>query len=334
MSLTSINPATGTPIRTYEEMTAGEVEEALAQAHRTFLRWKDVSLAERARPMEGMAGILRARKTELSRLMAEEMGKPVRQGAAEVDKCAWACEFYAEQAAAHLADDTIPTESRKSYVAFQPLGVVLAVMPWNFPLWQVYRFAAPALMAGNVGVLKHASNVPGCALAIEAMVREAGFPQGAFATLLVGSGVVKRIVEHPLVAAVTLTGSTPAGQAVAAQAGAVLKKTVLELGGSDPYVVLEDADLDLAARTCVAARLVNGGQSCIAAKRFIVVPAVRQEFTDRFVALMQEKKMGDPLREETEIGPQARVDLRDALHGQVRASIEKGARLLLGGEVP
>jgi succinate-semialdehyde dehydrogenase/glutarate-semialdehyde dehydrogenase len=262
------------------------------------------------------------------------MGKPLKQGAAEVEKCALGCDYYADNAEAHLAPDTIKTENSKSYVAFEPLGVVLAIMPWNFPLWQVYRFAAPALMAGNVGVLKHASNVPGCALVIEEIFTQAGFPEGVFRTLLIGNKQVQAVIEHPLVRAVTLTGSTAAGKTVAAQAGAVLKKTVLELGGSDPYVVLEDADLDHAVQTCVNSRLINSGQSCIAAKRFVVVEPVLAAFTDRFVALMKTKKAGDPLIEGTDVGPQARRDLRDDLHKQVIASIERGATLLLGGEVP
>jgi succinate-semialdehyde dehydrogenase/glutarate-semialdehyde dehydrogenase len=219
-------------------------------------------------------------------------------------------------------------------VAFEPLGVILAIMPWNFPLWQVFRFAAPALMAGNVGVLKHASNVPGCALIIEEMFAQAGFPAGTFRTLLIGSSQVKAVIEHPLVRAVTLTGSTPAGQAVAAQAGAALKKTVLELGGSDPYIVLEDADLDLAVQTCATSRLINSGQSCVNAKRFIVVRPLVAAFTERFVDLMKTKKVGDPLAEGTDVGPQARADLRDDLHKQVRDSVAKGATILLGGEIP
>jgi len=284
--------------------------------------------------MKKTAEILRERKNELAKLMATEMGKPLKQGAAEVEKCALGCDYYADNAEAHLAPDTIKTENSKSFVAFEPLGVVLAVMPWNFPLWQVYRFAAPALMAGNVGVLKHASNVPGCALVIEEIFTQAGFPEGAFRTLLIGNKQVQAVIEHPLVRAVTLTGSTAAGKIVAAQAGAVLKKTVLELGGSDPYVVLEDADLDHAVPTCVNSRLINSGQSCIAAKRFVVVEPVLAAFTDRFVALMKTKKVGDPLIEGTDVGPQARRDLRDDLHKQVIASVERGATLLLGGEVP
>ena len=326
--------STAQPIERYPEMTAAEVDAALEAAQADWHSWKETSFQHRAGLMHRAAALLRARAEELARLMAEEMGKPIRQGRAEVEKCAWACTYYAESAAVHLAPDSVPTEATKSYVAFQPLGPVLAVMPWNFPLWQVYRFAAPALMAGNVGLLKHAANVSGCALAIEALFRDAGFPPHAFRALLVPSGRVKQIVEDPRVRAVTLTGSTPAGQAVAAQAGAVLKKTVLELGGSDPYLVLEDADLDQAARICVDARLVNSGQSCIAAKRFVVVSAVLEPFTERFVALMRARKMGDPLLEDTEVGPLARADLRDALHRQVTASVEAGARLLLGGVVP
>jgi succinate-semialdehyde dehydrogenase/glutarate-semialdehyde dehydrogenase len=334
MTLTSIDPATGRPLRSYPGTTPEQVDAALEEAHRAWLAWRSLSFAERAVPMKRMAEILRERRQELALLMAEEMGKPVKQGAAEVEKCAWGCDHFAGEAARYLAPETIATDARKSYVAFQPLGAVLAVMPWNYPLWQVYRFAAPALMAGNVGILKHASNVPGCALAIEAMFVEAGFPEGAFRTLLLDSAEVKRVIEHGRIAAVTLTGSTPAGQAVAAQAGAVLKKAVLELGGSDAYVVLEDADLDLAARVCAAARLVNGGQSCIAAKRFVVAEPVLASFTERLVERMRGTRMGDPRKEDTELGPLARRDLRDALHRQVAASVERGARLLLGGEVP
>jgi succinate-semialdehyde dehydrogenase / glutarate-semialdehyde dehydrogenase len=334
MAITSINPTTGKPIRTYQEMTREAAADAVVQAHSASQSWRTTPFNQRAMLMKKAASILRHRKTELSTLMAEEMGKPLAQGVSEVDKCAWACDYYADFAESHLAIDVIKTESSQSYVAFEPLGVVLAIMPWNFPLWQVFRFAAPALMAGNAGVLKHASNVPGCALMIEQIFKEAGFPAGLFRTLLLGSRHVKDIIEHPLVRAVTLTGSTPAGKAVASQAGAVLKKTVLELGGSDAYVVLEDADLESAVTTCVNSRLINAGQSCIAAKRFVVVEPVLNGFTEQFVALMRSKKMGDPLAEGTEVGPQARHDLRDALHKQVRASIDGGAKLLLGGEIP
>jgi len=334
MSLQSVNPATARTIERYPEMARDEVDAALEAAHACWLSWRETSFDHRAALLQRAAAVLRARADELARLMAEEMGKPVRQGRSEVEKCAWACTYYAENGAAHLAPDVVSTEAKKAYVAFQPLGPVLAVMPWNFPLWQVYRFAAPALMAGNVGVLKHASNVSGCALAIEAMFRDAGFPEHAFRALLVPGHRVREIIEDRRIRAVTLTGSTPAGQAVAAQAGAVLKKTVLELGGSDPYLVLEDADLDQAAKTCVEARLINSGQSCIAAKRFIVVSQVVESFSESFVSLMRAKKVGDPLREDTEVGPLARADLRDDLHRQVTSSVQAGARLLLGGEIP
>src|SRR5437762_4369318 len=334
MAITSINPATGKTIKTYDEMTPEQAAAAVAQAHETWRAWRATSFAERAKPMKKTAEMLRKRKDELAKLMAVEMGKPLMQGAAEAEKCAWACDYYADNAEAHLAPDVIKTEGAKSYVAFEPLGVVLAVMPWNFPLWQVYRFAAPALMAGNVGVLKHASNVPGCALIIEEIFAQAGFPAGVFRTLLIGSSQVKAVIEHPLVRAVTLTGSTPAGKAVAAQAGAVVKKTVLELGGSDPYIVLEDADLDHAVQTCGTSRLINSGQSCVNAKRFIIVEPLLDMFTARFVERMKTKKMGDPLVEGTDVGPQARHDLRDQLHRQVQESIRRGARLLLGGEIP
>jgi len=334
MDVAAINPATGQTVKIYRETTQEEVAAAIAKAHEAWGEWRARPFAERARLMQRCAGILRARKESLARLMATEMGKPVKQGAAEAEKCAWACEFYAANAERMLQPEDVATEAKRSYVAFQPLGVVLAVMPWNFPLWQVYRFAAPGLMAGNVAVLKHASNVPGCALAIDEMFREAGFPEGVFRALLVGSKAVGAIIDHPRVRAVTLTGSTPAGRSVAMQGGHAIKKTVLELGGSDAYVVLEDADLDHAARTCVQSRLVNSGQSCIAAKRFIVASPVAREFTERFVERMKQAKVGDPFDEATDVGPLARQDLRDHLHVQVRRSKDRGARVLLGGEVP
>ncbi len=334
MSIVAINPATGETIKTYREMEPAEVAAALEASHQAFLEWRRTSFAERATLMKKAARILRENQHEFAVLMANEMGKPIAQGRAEAEKCAWVCDYYAEHAESFLQPEFVETDADRSFVSFQPLGVILAVMPWNFPFWQVFRFAAPALMAGNAGVLKHASNVPGCAMTIEGIFREAGFPEHLFRTLLVTSKQVDAIIEHPLVRAVTLTGSTPAGKAVAAKAGSVVKKTVLELGGSDPYVILEDADLEQTVATCVASRLINSGQSCIAAKRFIVVEAVRKAFETRFVELMQQKQMGDPLQEDTEVGPQARHDLRDDLHRQVRESVEKGATLLLGGEVP
>jgi succinate-semialdehyde dehydrogenase/glutarate-semialdehyde dehydrogenase len=334
MPIESLNPATGQLMKTYEEMSPPQTAAAIAEAHEAWKRWRKATFAERAAPMRKAAAILRERKEAFARLMALEMGKPFKQGVAEAEKCALGCDYYAEHAETHLAPESIRTEASKSYVAFEPLGVVLAVMPWNFPFWQVFRFAAPALMAGNTGVLKHASNVPGCALEIEKVFVDAGFPKGVFRTLLIGSRQVKAVIEHPLVAAVTLTGSTPAGKAVAAQAGAVLKKTVLELGGSDPYIVLEDAELDSTVSTCATSRLINSGQSCVNAKRFIVVEPLVAAFSEKLVAAMKAKKMGDPLADGVDIGPQARQDLRDDLHKQVRESIEKGARVLAGGEIP
>ena len=334
MPLDAVNPATGERLNTYEEMTLRQTAEAVEEAHAAWTSWRKAPFSDRARPMKKAAAILRERKEEFAKLMAQEMGKPFKQGVAEAEKCALGCDYYAEHAEAHLAPEIVTTDAAKSYVAFEPLGVVLAVMPWNFPFWQVFRFAAPALMAGNAGVLKHASNVPGCAIAIEEVFVQAGFPKGVFRTLLIGSRQVKAVIDHPLVSAVTLTGSTPAGKAVAAQAGAALKKTVLELGGSDPYIVLEDADLDYAVNTCATSRLINSGQSCVNAKRFIILEPLVAAFTEKLVAVMRTRRMGDPLAEGTDIGPQARPDLRDELHKQVVDSVAKGARLLLGGEIP
>ena len=334
MAIESVNPSTGDTIKTYDEMTPQQTAAAVAEAHEAWKAWRKVPFRERAVPMKKAAAILRQRKEEFATLMALEMGKPFKQGIAEAEKSALGCDYYADHAEGHLAPETIKTDASKSGVAFEPIGVVLAVMPWNFPFWQVFRFAAPALMAGNAGVLKHASNVPGCALAIEQVFVEAGFPRGVFRTLLIGSRQVKAVIENPLVAAVTLTGSTPAGKAVAAQAGAVIKKTVLELGGSDAYIVLDDADLDLAVNTCVTSRLINSGQSCVNAKRFIVVESLAAAFTEKFVAAMKTRKMGDPMADGTDVGPQSRPDLRDELHKQVVDSVAKGAKALLGGEIP
>ena len=332
--LQSINPANDEMIREYEEGTEQEIESVLQKSQTAFEQWRETDFSHKASLMKKAAEVLRDHRQEYAELMAREMGKPVLGGRSEVEKCAWVCEYYAEHAESFLADQLIETDASNSFVTFQPLGVVLAVMPWNFPFWQVFRFAAPGLMAGNAGVLKHASNVTGCALAIEEVFREAGFPEHLFRTLKISSSKVGRVIEHPIVKAVTLTGSVPAGKAVAQKAGSVLKKTVLELGGSDPYVILEDADLDLAVPTCVNSRLINSGQSCIAAKRFIVVDKVREEFEQRFVDIMEQKTMGDPMDEGSDIGPQARTDLRDELHGQVEQSIKQGAQCLLGGEIP
>lgn len=334
MPIESINPASGELILKYEEMSPEKVSEIIRDVHQAFLNWKQTGFAQRAEKMKKAAQILRDSTEEYARLMAMEMGKPLKEGRSEAEKCAWVCDYYADNAANFLQREMVETDAGKSYVTFQPLGVVLAVMPWNFPFWQVFRFAAPALMAGNVGVLKHASNVPGCALAIEDIFRKAGFPENAFRTLLVGSKQVDAIIENPLIVAATLTGSTPAGRAVAKKAGEMLKKTVLELGGSDAYVVLEDADLPEAVSTCINSRLINSGQSCIAAKRFIVVESHADRFEELYVEQMKAKKMGDPMSEDSDIGPQAREDLRDDLHRQVTESIKKGAKRLLGGEIP
>ena len=334
MSLQSINPATGEVLETFTETSAAEIERILATAHAGFLAWRDVPFATRAQLMRKAGTVLRAHKTEYARTMALEMGKPIVQGEAEVDKCALTCDYYAEHAEAFLAPQPRQTDAAKSYVSFDPLGPVLAVMPWNFPFWQVFRFAAPALMAGNAAVLKHASNVPRCALQIEEVFRDAGFPRGLFATVLVGSAAVGGLIADPRVVAVTLTGSEHAGRQVAERAGHELKKTVLELGGSDPFIVLADADVAATARTAADARLVNSGQSCIAAKRFIVVEPVADAFIARFADELRTRRLGDPLARDTQVGPQARVDLRDDLHRQVAESVKRGARLVLGGEVP
>ncbi len=334
MTFVSVNPTTGEPLARPPAWSSKEMRAAVTAAHKAWLLWRRTSFEERAGPLRRTASLLRKRRDELALLMAGEMGKPVTQGRSEVDKCAWVCEYYADHAAAFLAPETAATDATRSYVAYRPIGLVLAVMPWNFPLWQVYRFAAPALMAGNGGLLKHASNVPGCALAIEAIFREAGFPEHIFRTLLIDTKQTKSLIRHRHVAAVTLTGSTRAGQAVAREAGARLKKSVLELGGSDPYLILADADLELAVEACAISRMINSGQSCIAAKRFIVVHEVREEFERRLVERMAKVRMGDPFREDTEVGPQARHDLRDELHDQVQRSVDQGARCVLGGIVP
>ena len=334
MSIQSLNPATGKILETFEETPPQELERILSRARAAFHEWRAVPFATRAQSMRKAAGLLRARKTDYAGIMALEMGKPIVQGEAEVDKCAWVCEYYAEHAEAFLTPQPRATDASTSYVRFDPLGPVLAVMPWNFPFWQVFRFAAPALMAGNTAVLKHASNVPRCAVSIDEVLRDAGVPRGVFATVLVGSAAVAGLIADPRIVAVTLTGSDRAGSQVAERAGHEIKKTVLELGGSDPFIVLADADVAAAARTAADARLVNSGQSCIAAKRFIVVDAVADQFLPRFVEELRGRKMGDPLARDTQVGPQARVDLRDALHRQVEESIKRGAQRLLGGEVP
>ncbi|MDP2657534.1 MAG: NAD-dependent succinate-semialdehyde dehydrogenase [Candidatus Deferrimicrobium sp.] len=334
MGIQSTNPATGEVLERFQQTTAGEIDKILDSAYAAFLDWRHRPFTERAERMRNAARILRAGQESYARTMALEMGKPIVQGEAEVDKCAWVCDYYAEHGEAFLADELRETDASHSYVRFEPLGPVLAIMPWNFPFWQVFRFAAPALMAGNAGILKHASNVPRCALQIEEIFREAGFPEGLFRAVLVHPERVVAIIADSRVRAVTLTGSDRAGSSVAEQAGRQLKKTVLELGGSDPFIVLEDADLAKAAKTAADARLINSGQSCINAKRFITAEKVADRFLELLVTEMQSRRMGDPLERDTQVGPQARHDLRASLHRQVEESASRGAEVLLGGRVP
>ncbi len=331
MAIESINPATGEVMEVFEEWTTEKTGRAIEEAHGAWLGWREASFARRGELMRNAAAVLRRNRDEYARLMALEMGKPITDGRAEVEKCAWACDFYAGKAAQFLAMEPAESDGSMAYVAFRPMGTVLAVMPWNFPFWQVFRFAAPALMAGNAGVLKHSSNVPRCALAIEDIFRRGGFPENLFRTLMIGSRQVEGVIEHPLIRGVTLTGSEHAGRVVAAAAGRMLKKTVLELGGSDPFIVLADADLDEAARTAARARCINSGQSCIAAKRFIVEESVYGPFMERFTRAMAGMVVGNPLEESTQVGPQARRDLMEELHAQVTDSAAMGAEIVLGG---
>ncbi len=327
----AINPATEELIAEYPDHDATEVERRLALAAAAFPSWRDFSFAERSELMRRAADLLRENRDRFARLMTAEMGKTLTSAESEVDKCSWVCDFYAEHAERFLAEQAVATDATRSFVVYQPLGPVLAVMPWNFPLWQVFRFLAPGLMAGNVGLLKHASNVPGTALAIEALFHEAGFPDGVMTTLLVPSARTAELIRHPAVMAVTLTGSEKAGREVAAEAGRCLKKTVLELGGSDPFIVLDDADPAEAARQAAKARTINSGQSCIAAKRFIVEAAVADRFEAEFVRQMEELTVGDPLDSATDVGPMAREDLLGDLDDQVKRTVEAGARLAAGG---
>ena len=333
-TITTTNPATGEELATYDVADARSVAAWIEMADAQHQLWRRETFATRADALRAVADQLDDQASELATLMANEMGKPVSAGRAEVEKCALTCRHYADKAEIYLADVPIDTEFAASYAHHEPLGVVLAVMPWNFPLWQVIRFAAPALMAGNAALLKHASSVTGTAVALENIFRDAGTPDGLFRTLVVPSSRIDGVLEHPLIRAVTLTGSGPAGAAVAAKAGSLLKKSVLELGGSDPYVVLADADVQAAAATCASSRMINGGQSCISAKRFIVHTDVHDEFLDALTENLAAMTMGDPHKEGTDYGPQARVDLRDELHAQVQDSVAAGARLVLGGEVP
>jgi acyl-CoA reductase-like NAD-dependent aldehyde dehydrogenase len=330
-AIESINPATEEVLARFDPSSERQVQDALEAAHSAFLDWRHARMDERARRMREAAVVLRKDAERYARLITLEMGKPITEAKAEIEKCAWNCDFYAENAARFLADEPVPTNARRSLVAFEPLGVVLAIMPWNFPFWQVFRFAAPALMAGNAAVLKHASNVPQCALAVEEVFEKAEFPRGLFRTLLVPGAAIEPIVEDDRIQAVTLTGSSDTGTRIAQLAGRALKKTVLELGGSDPYVVLADADVGLAAKTAAKARTFNSGQSCIAAKRFIADRRVADEFERRFAESLRALRVGDPLDPETQVGPLARADLRESLERQVDQSVKLGARVVVGG---
>lgn len=330
MAFKSVNPATSEIVKRVEAWNEAQLEQVLAAVAAATPAWAKAQLRTRVEVLRKVATVLRARRDELARLISVEMGKLIGEARGEIEKCAWVCEYYADHGAGFLADELIESDAGRSLVAYQPLGTVLAVMPWNFPFWQVFRFAAPALMAGNTCLLKHASNVPGCALAIEEVFVEAGLPADVFRTLLIPAGRVNRVIEDKRVHAVTLTGSEPAGKAVAAAAGAQIKKSVLELGGSDAFIVLEDADLDLAVKNAVTSRFLNAGQSCIAAKRFIVVDAIGDEFVARFKAAVEQLRCGDPLDESVTLAPMARIDLRDELHQQVIDTLAKGGVAVAG----
>ena len=334
MTITTVNPATEETLAEYPEMSALQIEDMLRNTHAAFQMWRRVGLEDRVERLRGLAARLREREAEYAELMSREMGKPLAEGEGEVQKCAWVCDYYAENAAEFLADEVIESDASRSFVTYQPLGVVLAIMPWNFPFWQVIRFAAPTLTAGNAAILKHAPNVTGCAMALEELFRAAGYPDHVFRILVADVPAVEPIIRDDRIKAVTLTGSTRAGRAVAAAAGSAIKKAVLELGGSDPSVVLADADVEAAAAACITSRLINTGQSCIAAKRLIVVDDVRDEFEARVVERMAQAVVGDPVDPATTVGPIARADLRDNLHRQVTESVANGARTLLGGELP
>lgn len=330
----AINPATEELLKLYADHNDGQMAKIIDATHEAYSSWKDTTFSHRSELMKKAAAVLRSKKADFAKIMTEEMGKPLKDSEAEVEKCAWVCEYYADNAEAFLADEMIETDASKSYVSHRPIGIVFAIMPWNYPFWQVFRFAAPTLMAGNAALLKHAPNVPGCAEAIVAIFEEAGFPKHLFSNLFITNEQASEVITHKHVKAITLTGSTRAGKAVAKQAGAVLKKCVLELGGSDPYIILEDADLDLAVKTTVASRLKNNGQSCISAKRFIVPVAIKDEFEKRLIAEMKSYKYGDPTNPEVDLGPLVGEKYREQLADQLDRSIKAGAKCLLGGEVP
>lgn len=332
MAIATINPATGETLKTFTPLSNSEIETKLALAQSTFESYRQTSFAQRSQWLNQAAEILSQDSLKFAEIMTTEMGKTLQSAIAEVEKCAKVCRFYAQKAPEFLADVLIDSDASKSYVAYQPLGAILAVMPWNFPFWQVFRFAAPALMAGNVGLLKHASNVPQCALAIESIISQAGFPPGAFQTLLIGASQVKAIIEDDRVKAATLTGSEPAGAALASVAGQQIKKVVLELGGSDPFIVMESADIEEAVTTAVTARMLNNGQSCIAAKRFIVAESIGDRFQEQLLKRFQALTIGDPLQKDTDLGPLATETIRSELDQQVKAAVKQGAKILTGGE--
>ncbi len=332
MGIATINPATGETIKTFVPLTDAEIEAKLVAAERAYKQYRHLPFEPKAQWMNAAADILEQRKSEFAAMITLEMGKTFKSAVAEVEKCALVCRFYAEKAPEFLANVPVATDAGQSFVAYHPLGIILAVMPWNFPFWQVFRFLAPALMAGNVGILKHASNVPQCALAIQEIVNTAGFPEGVFQTLLIEASQVAKIVEDDRVQAATLTGSEFAGASLAANCGKQIKKTVLELGGSDPFIVLESADLEVAASTAVTARMINNGQSCIAAKRFIVAEAIADEFEQRMAEKIQALRVGDPMDPQTDIGPLATPDILQEIDDQVQACVSQGARVVVGGQ--
>jgi succinate-semialdehyde dehydrogenase/glutarate-semialdehyde dehydrogenase len=332
VAISTVNPATGEELKTFEELTGEQVEQKVQLADETFREYRKTSFEERSRMLLRAADILEDEAEDFARIMTMEMGKTFVSAVGEANKCARGCRYYAENAEKFLEEEALDFDGARTSIRYQPLGAVLAIMPWNFPFWQVFRFAAPALMAGNVGLLKHASNVPQCALAIEDIIHRAGFPEGAFQTLLIGSSKVQAVIDDPRIKAATLTGSEPAGREVASEAGAQVKKTVLELGGSDPFIVMPSADLDTAVNVAVTARTLNNGQSCINAKRIIVHEEIAADFESRYVEAMAALKVGDPMSEDTDMGPLATPQMLEDVDGQVRASIEAGAKVLTGGE--
>ena len=330
----SINPATCEVVNVYEPHSLKGVEKIINSVDKTWHHWKNTSFSHRAQLMQNLGSLLKSNRDEYAKIITLEMGKVYKESKQEIEKCALVCDYYAENAENFLQNETIPIGASNSYISFKPLGTIFEIMPWNFPFWQAFRCLVPALMAGNTVVLKHASNVPGCAILIEEIIREAGFPDNAFRTLLIGSDRVEDVIRHSAIKAVSLTGSTEAGKAVATLSGSVLKKCVLELGGSDPYIILNDADIKKAALICSKGRLLNAGQSCIGAKRFIVVEGVYNVFLEYFVDFMSRAGFGDPYDNGSKIGPLARKDLRDELHLQVVQSVKKGAEIIIGGEIP